>query len=115
MKKYHFAIFATNIIALVLSISFIRAYRIRNISILMPFLALFIFLIAFLVVAWILKPGNVKSLIPSTKFLIFNLVLALIISLLFLQQIGFLGVLFAVIASVLLFEIEHILYERVKE
>lgn len=116
IKKYHMSIFTTNTLALVLAIFFIRSYRLKGISIL-PIFFIVIIILALLLIAsiFMLKPsGKIKSILPSKKFIFLNMALTLIVSLIFLNQIGFLGFLFTLIFAFFLFEAEHILYEGVK-
>ena len=116
VRKYHVSILATNLLAIVLSIFFIRAYRLKGFPILPSLVFLSIILLVFLSVCiLILKPyGKIKNIFPNAKLIVINIIIAAIVSLLFLGQIGLLGVIFTIVFASLLFEVEHIIYEGMK-
>lgn len=110
LKKYHVSVFTTNLIAVVMSTLFLKGYKARGADIMPLFIFLLLILGTFILVfLFIIKPSKkIKKVLPNKPFLFINLILAFLISIIFLNDIGFLGVLFVLLFSFLLFEAEHI-------
>ena len=113
MKKYHISIFTTNILAIVLAVFFAKGYASRGIPITNIFIIMLIILATFIfLTAFMLKPGGkIMKIFPSKKLLLLNLGVSAVFGLIFIKEIFITGMLFVLLFSFLLSEIEHIIYE----
>jgi hypothetical protein len=115
LRKYHLHVFRANLLGVIFGVFFFRAYAAKALSI-MPlvyiFLAISAFIIGVLVAAQPML--NLKGVMPGKKLLVFNLAIALAVSLLFAREIGFAGVAFCMALSFFLAEIGHLLHGRAK-
>ncbi|MDP2749778.1 MAG: hypothetical protein Q8O89_03020 [Nanoarchaeota archaeon] len=117
LRKYHLNVISANLFAMTLAIFFIRSYVSRGFSIWPVFLGLCAITAVFiLLVVLVLKPrGKVKTLFPHRNLLIINFSISIIMSLIYIRQIGLLGFFFIIIFSFLLFDIEHVIYDNLQK
>ena len=115
IEKYHISIFTTNILAIVLAVFFVKGYASRGIPITNIFIIMLIILATFIfLTAFMLKPsGKIMKNFPSKNLLLLNLGVSAAFGLIFIKEILFTGILFVLLFSFLLSEIEHIIYEGV--
>ncbi len=113
MKKYHISIFTTNLLAVVLAIFFARGYNAKGIPITSISIIMAVILAVFLIsTIFILKPrGKIADIFPMTKLLLLNLGVSAVFGLIFIKEILITGMLFVLLFSFMLSEIEHIIYE----
>ncbi|MFH1181981.1 MAG: hypothetical protein V1702_03410 [Candidatus Woesearchaeota archaeon] len=115
LRKYHFHVFRANLLGVILGVFFFRAYAAKAIP-MTPIIAILLGITAFLIgVAVVLKPTlNLKGILPAKGLLVFNLLIALAVSMLFVKEIGALGVLFCMLLSFFLSEVGHFIHGRAK-
>jgi hypothetical protein len=115
LRKYHFHVFRSNILGIILGVFFFRAYQAKAIE-LTPIISVILAASAFLVcIVVILKPLlKLRGILPDTWLLIFNLVVAFAISLLFYSQIGLIGIAFCMVLSFFLSEVGHLIHGRIR-
>jgi|WetSurMetagenome_2_1015567.scaffolds.fasta_scaffold357863_1 hypothetical protein len=115
IRKYHFHVLRANLLGVILGVFFARAYLAKAISF-TPVISILAGLTAFLIgIAVALKPVlNLKGVFPSKWLLIFNLIIAGALSLLFVRETGAIGVVFCMVLSFFLSEIGHLIHGRAK-
>ena len=113
MKKYNISIFTTNILAIVLAIFFARGYNAKGIPIVNISIIMAVILAVFLILTiFMLKPrGKITNIFPSKNLSMLNLGVSAVFGIIFIKEIFISGLIFVILFSFLLSEIEHIIYE----
>ena len=113
VRKHHLSVFTTNLMAIFLSIFFIKTYVSRGIPVAPLLLVVSLLTLAvFSLFSFFSRfRGRQLSILPPWRLLAANLAISVVAGLIFLAKIGWDGLLFVLVFSFLLYSTEHMIHE----
>jgi hypothetical protein len=116
LRKYHIATLTTSLYATAIALFFMKSYASNGKSMLPIFLIFLVGILIFFLIAYYTRAptDGIKFFWPKTGFVLINLGISILFSLMFVNVIKFTGMLYVIGFSFFIFIAEHIIFDRVE-